>query len=124
MASCIRDTLRGARRIELFVALTLAAVLALIAVNATGGKDNGAEKTALERRLERALTHIDGAGQVTAMITEDGEGRVEGVLVVADGLEDIGTYLCLQRAVIALLEVDPSRVEIIGRTGCFVGGVG
>ena len=58
------------------------------------------------------------------MITEDGEGRVEGVLVVADGLEDIGTYLCLQRAVIALLEVDPSRVEIIGRTGCFGGGVG
>ena len=123
MSNGIWDRLRGARRIEVFIALTLTAALALIAVNALGGDEGSTEKTALEHRLERALEQIDGAGQVTAMVTENEEGNVEGVLVVADGLEDLGTYLCLQRAVIALLEVVPSRVEIIGRSGRF-GGAG
>lgn len=122
MANGFLSRLRGMRCVELFAALTVAALLALMALNATGN-DGGNGKTALERRLEHALKRIDGVGRITVMVTEDGEGNAEGVLVVAEGLEDAGPYLCLQRAVVALLDVEPARVEIVGRWGRFGGGI-
>lgn len=120
MANGFLSKLRGMRRVELFAALTVAAVLALMALNSTGNSSVEG-KTALERRLESVLRRIDGVGKVTVMVSEDGEGNPEGVLVVAEGLEDVGPYLCLQRAVVALLDVEPARVEIVGRWGRFGG---
>ena len=115
--SAIADRLRGARRIETVAVLALAALLALMLL---GGRDGvrDAQKTTLERRLERILSGIGGTGHVSAMVTEDGDGGVSGVLIVADGLEDVTTYLRVQRAVLALLETEPDRVEIIGKRDC------
>ena len=115
--SAIADRLRGARRIETVAALALAALLALMLL---GGRDGvrDAQKTTLERRLERILSGIGGTGHVSAMVTEDEDGGVSGVLIVADGLEDVTTYLRVQRAVLALLETEPDRVEIIGKRDC------
>ena len=45
-----------------------------------------------------------------------------GVLIVAEGLSDMQTYLRLQRAVSALLDVVPERIEIIGGE-TFGGGI-
>ena len=114
MAKALLERLRGARRIELFAALALAALLALILMKADFPPAE--QKTELEARVERILTKIEGAGRVSAMITQDAEGGVTGALIVADGLNDMGTYLKLQRAVESLLEVDASRIEIIGRS--------
>ena len=51
------------------------------------------------------------------MITEDAQGEAQGILVVADGAEDLGIYLRLQYAVQSLLGVEASRIEIMPRDG-------
>ena len=121
MANGFLSRLRGIRRVELFAVLTVVALLAMMALNSADNSEEGG-KTTLERRLEDALRRIDGVGRVTAMVTEDGEGNAEGVLVIAEDLEDVEPYLCIQRAVVALLDVEPARVEIVGRWGRFGGG--
>ena len=115
------ERLRGARGIEILAALAVAALLALALLRGVGARD-ATERTALEARLESILSDIDGAGDVRAMVTQDGEGRVTGALIVASELDSVRTYLNLQSAVATLLEVDLSRVEIVGRDGCFGGG--
>lgn len=114
MANGLWEKLRGAHRIELFAALVIAALLALMVINGMDAKPNKGESE-LELRMERVLSRIDGAGRVSAMITQDEDGRVTGVVVVADGLDDLRTYLCLQRAVEALLGVEAHSIEIIGK---------
>ncbi len=114
------DRMRGARGIELLVALAVAALIALALLHGVGGR-NTPEKTELEARLERILSGIDGAGEVRAMVTQDCEGNVTGALIVANDLEDVSAYLSLQSAVTTLLEVDLSKVEIVGRGGRFGG---
>ena len=109
------DDLRGARHIALFAALALLALAALLAMNVRGTRDTGG--TALELRLQRLLSGLDGVGQVRVMITTDGEGRPEGVAVVCDGLCDMRAYLEIQSAIQALLDVDVTRIRIIGRNG-------
>lgn len=114
------ERLRGARGVELLAALAVAALLALALLRGVGGR-SAPERTELEARLESILSEIDGAGQVRAMVTQDGEGRATGALIVATQLDSVKTYLNLQGAVATLLEVDLSRVEIVGRDGCFGG---
>lgn len=115
MTNALLERLRGARRIELFAALALAALLALALTGGFHGKDDGG--TDLEGRLERVLSRIDGVGSVSAMVAQDGEGRVTGAVIVADGLEDMRAWLAVQRAVEALIGVEPDRIEIIGKDG-------
>ena len=116
------DKLRGARRAELFAALALLALFALLLMGKDGA-GGGPGKTELEARMERILSGIDGAGRVSVMVTEDADGRVAGALVVAEGLEDARTYLNLQSAVAKLLELELDRIEIIGRDGRFGGAI-
>ena len=122
MANRLWERLRGARRIELFAALALAALLALALIG-SGGGDPPLEKTELELRVEGILSTLDGVGEVSAMITQEADGSVRGALIVAKDLEDMGVYLRLQRAVAALLEVEADRIEIIGRSGSFGGTI-
>lgn len=114
------ERLRGARGIEWFAALALAALLALMLLKPVSG--GGASGTPLERRVERILRRIEGAGRVSAMITQGEDGAVTGAVIVAEGLSDVKTYLRLQRAVSALLDVDADRIEIIGGSDAFGGG--
>ena len=106
------ERLRGARGIEWFAALALAALLALMLLKPVSG--GGASGTPLETRVERIRRRIEGAGRVSAMITQGEDGAVTGVLIVSEGLSDMKTYLRLQRAVSALLDVAPEHIEIIG----------
>ena len=119
MANGLWEKLRGARRIEFFAALVIAALLALILAGSRGGGET--ERTELEARLERILSGVDGAGGVRVMINQDGEGRAVGALIVADKLEGVGAYLSLQRGVSTLLGLEPSQIEIIDRDGSFGG---
>lgn len=113
MIKRLLDRLRGARRIELFAALALAALLALMLMDIvrSGG---GEPRTELESRVERILGRVEGAGRVSVMISQEEDGDVTGVVIVAEGLSDVQTYLRLQRAVSALLNVDVGKIEIIG----------
>ncbi len=113
MPNGLWERLRGARGIGMLAALALAALLALALLHAGGGTANNGS-TELEIRLERLLSAIEGAGSVRAMITQGEDGSPSGAVVVTDGLKDISTYLKLQNAVMTLLGLDASQVEIIG----------
>ena len=108
------DELRGARRVELMVILALAAVL-FLALLSYDREDAGT--TDLETRLERALEAVKGAGDVRVMITENGDGGVVGVLVVAEGAGDISVRLDILYAVRTLMGIDSNQVEIAQMRG-------
>ena len=95
---------KGTRRLEWIAACAILAVICLIWA-AAGTTSTG---TALETRVERTLSQIDGAGRVRVVIGEDA-----GVLVVADGADDLRVSLALTRAVRALLNVDALRIEVM-----------
>jgi hypothetical protein len=125
MMKRLLERLRGARGIEWFAALALAALLALMLLRPGSGDGVRREAsplgpgTPLEARVERILQCIEGAGRVSAMITQGEDGAVTGAVIVAEGLSDVQTYLRLQRAVSALLDVEADRIEIIGGSGAF-----
>lgn len=114
----LTEKLRGARRIEWFAAVVLLALLALLLLNGAERPSDG--RTALERRVERILSRIDGVGGVSAMINEE-DGAVTGAVIVADGLSDVREYLELQGAVATLLDIDLSKIRIVGNGEAFGG---
>ena len=67
-------------------------------------------------REGRRIVRAEGmaVGGVNHPIAQDEDGTVTGAVIVAEGLSDIRTYLRLQRAVSALLDVAQDRIEIIG----------
>ena len=114
MANVFLEKLRGARRIEYFIAIVILALLALQWMNTASVPVEG--KSELETRLEDILERIDGTGKVSAMITQREDGSITGVLVVAEDMEDMQTYLNVHNAVKTLLDVELSQIRIIGRS--------
>ena len=58
------------------------------------------------------LSAVEGAGEVRAMVAEEG-GTVAGVVIVAAGAEDVGVRLSLMQAARALLGVELDQIEVI-----------
>ena len=115
MLERLRSTLRGARQIEIFVLIILIALAGLCLMDRkSSNTDNGAD-TALEARLESILACIDGVDSPEVMITESDIGGVNGVVVVARGIENMQARLNVQNAVQTLLNIELSRIEIIDR---------
>lgn len=106
------------------------AILCVLTLAAGGGKQEAEEtaSTALERRLERVLSAVEGAGEVRVMIRErEGEAATvfssgqeagaEGVLIVCEGAESLRVRLALEQAAQALLGVDYSRIQVVKMEG-------
>lgn len=104
-------SVKAARSIELYLLILVMAVLALCFLNGSGKQS--AAPTDLEARLEQALSCVEGAGDLRVMITEDAEGKTQGVLIVCEGADDLTTCLSLEQAVCKLLDVERSCVEIV-----------
>ena len=118
MGKWLSQKLRGARGFQLFAALAIVALLALLLMRREPGVE---QRTDLEARVERILSRIDGVGSVSAMIAQDADGRATGAVIVADSLDSLEALLRLQRAVEALLELEANDIEIIGRKTTFGG---
>lgn len=102
------DDLKGARKIEWYIALF--AIAALLLSQMGNSRLTPSYQTELENRLVSILSRIDGVGKIEVMITED---QVSGILVVAQGADDLRISLRLQHAVQTLLGTEASRIEII-----------
>lgn len=102
------EELRGAKRIELFAAIAAIAMLVLSLCGKSG--TSGGIFTGEEIRLSSILESIEGAGRVEVMLSSADSG---GVLIVAEGAEDIEVCLRLQYAVETLTGADASEIEII-----------
>ncbi len=72
---------------------------------------------ALEARLARILSGVDGAGRVEVFVAYDAESSPDrvpkGAVVVAEGARDIGVRLALQQAVQTALGVPSARVDVL-----------
>lgn len=101
--------IKGARRIEWFLLIAAAAALLLVSFGETD--ESSKLRTEHEKRLISVLSGIEGAGHVDAMISEANEHT--GVLIIAEGAEDLRVYLNLQRAAKTLLDVELADIEII-----------
>lgn len=64
-----------------------------------------------EIRLATTLSNIDGVGEVKTMITRNGD-EISGVLVIAEGAENISVMLKLLDATATAMGVDKSIVEV------------
>lgn len=110
--------LRGVRYIEwVLLAVAAAAAVLLLSGQETVG---GAARTDLEARMESVLSCVAGAGRVRVLVGEGASAPVfgqadaaAGVVVVAEGAEDLRVALELERAVRALLGVGAGQIEIL-----------
>ena len=106
----LRGLIQSVKKLEWL--LLIAAVAALI-LQSGGGLLKSAGQTSLEKRVQAALKQISGVSNVYVMIKEDARGTPEGVLIVAEGAEEIRTRLRIQYAVETLLSLDAQKIEIM-----------
>ena len=102
------EELKGARRIEWFL-IILAVCLILLTWN-NENSDNVHNLTEQEQRICSVLRKIEGVGELEIMISENNSG---GILVVAEGAEDLNVCLRIQYAIHTLLGTEISKIEII-----------
>ena len=110
----LSEVLRGARRIEFWIAAAAICALIVLTLGERGATDQGPSAT--EARMERVLSRIKGAGQVTVMLSEDG-GVLSGAVVVASGASDVRVVLELQRALRTLTGLELGKIEIVESKG-------
>lgn len=68
----------------------------------------------IEARLSRVLSQIAGAGTVDVLVLEDGQ-NIRGVLIVADGADELTVRTELMRAAMTALDVPASSVEVFAK---------
>ena len=129
MFGALRRGIRGTRGIEFLLIAVAVAVLGMAVMNSMQKPTQQMDaRTDMERRLEDVLGEISGAGKVRVMVSEStneaqtafseqAAGGIRGVLVVAEGAEDLRVRMEIQRAVQALLDVELSAIEITGMQG-------
>ncbi|MBQ8507914.1 MAG: hypothetical protein IJ466_10860 [Clostridia bacterium] len=103
------EALKSARKLEIFILLAAAAILLVLMLGGDG--DSGGNT--LEERLERILSSIDGAGRVSVMLMENGEGSCTGAVVSTPAADDISVSLQIQRAVKTLTGLELEQIEIV-----------
>ena len=115
--------LRGVKNIQIIVAILIIAVALIIYSNVLGNKKSSANvstsasvMTDEEMRLASVLKTIDGAGDVSVMITKNGE-TVVGVIVIAEGAKDISVRLRLLDATATALGIEKSIVNVYSKSG-------
>ena len=109
------DSLRGARKVE-YLALILLVALAVMFWARGQGADSPVS-TALEKRMERAFSQVEGAGDVSVMVTEGEDGQPVGVLIVCEGASQMAVRLALADAAHTLLGLDAREIEIAKMRG-------
>lgn len=112
--------LKGIKNIQVVVAIFIIAVALLIystvATGKAAEKTTGATETSSsmddeEERLASILGGIEGAGRVETMITRR-DDEVVGVLVIAEGADDISVMLRLLEATTTAMGVDKKIVSV------------
>ncbi len=121
------DVLRRLRAALTPQALLALALLALL--GAAAGASGGGQETALERRIARALSAVEGAGEVRVVIMTRAETESAplsgsasreipcGAVAVARGAGDPLVNLRLTQALCSLLGLPASAVSVLGGAG-------
>lgn len=134
MGKKLWETISKIKNVQWIAVLMLAGVLLIILSNAltpgagpapqeTGTPQVSPSPQTLEERLESVLSMVAGAGKVRVLVNTQqlapaaiggqvGE-EITGIIVVAEGGENLSVRLELARAVQSLLDVPQSNIEIL-----------
>lgn len=118
--SSVLKKIRGIKNIRLIAAIFIIAVALIIYSNvaadrAASESTAGAPETSMdsdESRLAGILEGLEGVGRVETMITRGEDDEVVGIIVIAEGAEDIATRLRLLSAVTTAMGVDKQIVNV------------
>ena len=72
------------------------------------------ESTELEKRLEDLLENMQKVGNVRVMITEQRNGDIEGIVVLAEGGDNAVIVRQITEVVQALFAIDAHKIKVIG----------
>lgn len=118
--SALLKKIKGIKNIRLIAAIFIIAVALLIyssvatnnAVRDASGTESAYGMDQEESRLASVLEGLEGVGKVQTMITRGGDDEIVGVIVIAEGAEDIGVRLRLLSAVTTAMGVDKQIVNV------------
>ena len=118
--SALLKKIKGIKNIRLIAAIFIIAVALLIyssvatnnAVRDASGTESAYGMDQEESRLASVLEGLEGVGRVQTMITRSGDDEIVGVIVIAEGAEDIGVRLRLLSAVTTAMGVDKQIVNV------------
>lgn len=118
--SSVLKKIRGIKNIRFIAAIFIIAVALIIYSNvaadrAASESTAGAPETSMdsdESRLAGILEGLEGVGRVETMITRGEDDEVVGIIVIAEGAEDIATRLRLLSAVTTAMGVDKQIVNV------------
>ena len=104
------------------IELVIAAVLAIIAIasyflitaksKASATTTAEIEMSAQEARIAEMISEVDGVGRSRVLITKDSEDQVLGVVVVAEGTDNMDNRVKVIRLVQKATGVSVDRIEI------------
>lgn len=111
--------IKSIKNIRIIAAIFIIAVALLIyssvaTKNATATTSSDVTSTEMdedETRLASILQTLEGVGRVETMITRE-DDRIVGILVIAEGAEDIAVRLRLLSAVTTAMGVDKQIVDV------------
>ena len=118
--STLLKKIKGIKNIRLIAAIFIIAVALLIyssvatnnAVRDASGTESAYGMDQEESRLASVLEGLEGVGRVQTMITRGENDEIVGVIVIAEGAEDIGVRLRLLSAVTTAMGVDKQIVNV------------
>ena len=112
--------LKGAKRMGWIAVVAVAAAILIILA---GQAEPAGDRTALEARMEAVLSSVRGAGRVRVLVAEDESAQAfassdaqkaaRGVVIVADGADDLRVALELSAAAQALLGVEADKIQVL-----------
>ena len=117
--SGIVEKIKGIKNIRIIAAIFIIAVALLIyssvatgnAARTASSDEQSTEMDEDESRLASILEGLEGVGRVETMITRE-DDTIVGILVIAEGAEDIAVRLRLLSAVTTAMGVDKQIVNV------------
>lgn len=117
--SAIVKKIKGIKNIRIIAAIFIIAVALLIyssvatgnAARSASSDEQSTEMDEDESRLASILEGLEGVGRVETMITRE-DDTIVGILVIAEGAEDIAVRLRLLSAVTTAMGVDKQIVNV------------
>ena len=137
------EKLKNIKHIEIYITLIFAIVLILIFFSSMGSskksttsysKSNTTQQTTItayidnmENKLEQILSQVQGASNVSVMVTLDMSGStvkdniittsefpdIKGIVIVAKGVENTAVKMNILKAVQAVIDISSGRIEIL-----------
>lgn len=137
------EKLKNIKHIEIYITLIFAIILLLIFFSSTGSKKTSKSSYAssnkttqttitnyvddMETKLEQILSQIQGASNVSVMLTMDMANTevednvvkatnfpdVKGIVIVAKGVENTAVKMNILKAVQAVIDISSGRIEIL-----------